>query len=679
MVIQVQRESCSMFALEPPAVARQAQQQEDVIEVVGKSADQILKIDRRTYRVQETPHAAQKDAVQLLRGLPAVTISPDDQVNLLGSANVKITIDGHETRTSLHSLHGTDIERIEIITNPSAQYSAVGTAGIINIVLRKKRADGLSGNASAQGSSLGRANADVTLKYKRRKWTYESEVEGFDGTWNRSSYHKHRSVEQATSGPATINSEDGGGSQRAVGAAARAKVTYELDTKTSLSAETNAGGSNSSSTGHADFRGLTPDFIGFSDRQRGSDRGSFLTGLLSLDHKGAREGETLKASLWAFGNPYHRSRNDAVLGDGSSLSNETREGSLFSYNKIDWEHPIGKKEILSMGAEWDLLETHQRHRFMSAGLPLGGNRFDEYRGRESTLSAYATFQRQIGAWAVMPGFRMEQNSRRIMTPGLADVRVRRTNLFPTFHVEHPLSKELQLTLSYSRRIDRPYFDLLRPYPVQDVLTIGQGNPSLRDQSTDSYEINLHYHRGKLDAGLIAYNRITRDAWDSNYTVNSAGQNVSSWVNAGRKRDSGAQIDLSTPIVCRVKAVLSVNLFDTRVSIDGGSGSDERFRFTTNSTLEWDGPDRRGKPGDVAQLQWQFGSPQRSFQMRNFAWNWLTLSYTHSFDKGLSLTATADTGALHNGHRLLAPLVQEFYASRRRAEFKLKLLKTFGKL
>ena len=667
-----------MFALESPAAAQQAQPQEDVIEVVGKKADQILKIDRRTYRVQETPHAAQKDAIQLLRGLPAVTISPDDQVSLLGSSNVKVTIDGHETRTSLHSLHGTDIERIEIITNPSAQYSAAGTAGIINIVLRKKRADGLSGNASAQGSSLGRANADITLKYKRHRWTYESEVEGFDGAWNRSSYHKLRSVEQVISGPATINSEDGGGSQRAIGTGGRAKVTYELDTKTSISAETNAGGSKSSPTGHAVFRGLTPDFVDFSDRQQGTDKGTFLTGLLSLDHKGTREGETLKASIWAFGNPYHRSRNDTVLGDGSSLSNETREGSLFSYNKIDWEHPIGKKQILSMGAEWDLLETHQRHWFMSAGLPLGGSTFDEYRGRESTLSAYATFQRQIGTWAVMPGLRMEQNSRRITTPGFPDVRVRRTNLFPTFHAEHPLSKELQLTLSYSRRIDRPYFDMLRPYPVQDVLTIGQGNPSLRDQSTDSYEINLHYHRGKLDAGLIAYNRITRGAWDSNYTVNSIGQNVYTWVNSGRKRDSGAQVDLSTPIVRRVKATISVNLFDARAPVDNGSGSDERFRFTTNSTLEWDGPDRRGKPGDVAQLQWQFGSPQRTFQMRNFAWNWLTLSYTHSFDKRLSLTATADTGPLNAGHRLLAPLVQEYYAPHRRAEFKLKLLKMFGK-
>src|SRR5438270_941189 len=82
-------------ALAATAVVQAAtDNQSDVIEVVGTRADQALKIDRRTYRVQQTPHSAQKDATQLLRGLPAVTISPDDEIMLLGSGNVRIFVDG---------------------------------------------------------------------------------------------------------------------------------------------------------------------------------------------------------------------------------------------------------------------------------------------------------------------------------------------------------------------------------------------------------------------------------------------------------------------------------------------------------------------------------------------------------------------------------------------------------
>jgi outer membrane receptor protein involved in Fe transport len=239
---------------------------------------------------------------------------------------------------------------------------------------------------------------------------------------------------------------------------------------------------------------------------------------------------------------------------------------------------------------------------------------------------------------------------------------------------------LVLTLSYSKRIDRPQIDQLRPYRVQsDVLTIIQGNPRLRDQSTDAYEINLHYRHNKVDAGLIVYDRETSRLISQSYFVDAAGRNVSTWVNAGRQRDRGAEIDVSAPILARVKVNASVNLFDSRVPVDAviGDATDERFRFTTNSTLEWDGPDRRGKPGDVAQLNWHYESPSTQFQFRNFGWHQMTLSYTHNFTRELSITATADSGALHYGHRLLAPLVQEYYRVHRRPEFKLKLMKTFG--
>src|SRR5258708_3976866 len=142
----------------------------------------MLKIDRRTYQVKQTPHSAQKDAVQLLRGLPAVTITPDDQILLLGSGNARIFIDGRpysgDSRQYLRTLHGSDIERIEVITNPSAQYSAEGTAGIINFVLRHKQGEGTSGTAIAESSSRGGGYVDATVKTKHGKWTYELHTGG---------------------------------------------------------------------------------------------------------------------------------------------------------------------------------------------------------------------------------------------------------------------------------------------------------------------------------------------------------------------------------------------------------------------------------------------------------------------------------------------------------------------
>jgi outer membrane receptor for ferrienterochelin and colicin len=214
--------------------------------------------------------------------------------------------------------------------------------------------------------------------------------------------------------------------------------------------------------------------------------------------------------------------------------------------------------------------------------------------------------------------------------------------------------------------------------VQDVLTIRQGNPLLRNQATDSYEVNLHYHRNKVDAGVIIYDRETSDLWAQKYTVID-GVNVFTFVNSGNSRDRGAELDVNTPIAKRVKLSVSLNLFDERVPVDPASGpaKEDTFRYTTNSTLEWDGPDRGKVPGDIAQLQWQYSSPSRQFQLRDYPWNWLSVSYTHSFSRSLSLSGTA-TYQGTNRHRLIAPLVQEFYSQRTPVLFKLKLLKTFGK-
>src|SRR5205085_6232136 len=154
-----------------------------------------------------------------------------------------------------------------------------------------------------------------------------------------------------------------------------------------------------------------------------------------------------------------------------------------------------------------------------------------------------------------------------------------------------------------------------------------------------------------------------------------GVNVFTFVNSGTSRDRGAELDLNMPIVKRVKLSASLNLFDQRVPVDPASGpaNEDTFRYTTNTTLECDGPDRGKVPGDIAQLQWQYSSPSRQFQLRDDPWNWLSASYTHSFSRTLSLSATAIYQGI-NRHRLLAPLVQEFYSQRSPVELKLKLLK-----
>ena len=252
-----------MIASDPPALVQPAQSdsQPDVIEIVGTRSQQAQKIDRRTYRVQENPHSAQKDSLQLLRGLPAVTITPDDEVQLLGSSGVTILVDGGpvhgDVRLYLKSLHGSDIERIEIITNPSAQYSSQGTSGIINFVLRKKKDDGLSGSVSDEVSSFGAVASVNAIKFKKGKWTYDAQAQAWHGGVLRSRYESLRTFELASGATPTVNTQEGRSAQRYDFGSLNGSVTYDLDGRTSLSGDLFGGTFAATSDTQPAWRGVT--------------------------------------------------------------------------------------------------------------------------------------------------------------------------------------------------------------------------------------------------------------------------------------------------------------------------------------------------------------------------------------------------------------------------------------
>lgn len=676
-----------MIFAEPPAVStpHTAEDQADTIEVIGTRRDQAQKIDRRTYTVKDTPHAAQQDSLQLLRGLPAVTIGPNDQIMLLGSGSVTIQVDGQpvpyrNVAQFLSTLHGGDIERIEIITNPSAQYSASGAGGIINFILRRKQKDGMSGSANLDVRSIGFGQASATLKYKKGKWTYELQVQGAAGRSSRLRTGERRLVQAYSGAAPTIYTNDGEGSGYLNSFSVSGKITRLLSDATSISAQTIVGSFDSRSTSTDVFRGLTPDFASFEERQRSANAANYLVENLSFDHKGAKEGETLQASVRIFGDPTVHGRSNVTTdrGDGFSTTEDITE--LYTDAKIDWAHPIGDDRILSTGARWNFDDMHRSYRFVDEGGGLGADQVDRFQAQTSTLAGYVTYQQAIRSWKIMPGLRIERYGRSVRSPGHATIKVAQTDLFPTLHVEHPLGKALDLVLSYSKRIDRPDIEYLRPYrTITSIDTISLGNPHLRSAFTDAYEINLHYHRERLDIGAILYDRETSGLFSDLYSVDPEGREVITHINAGHKSDRGAEFDVSTPLWRRTKIMASVNLFSSQTPTSFGGRKISMFRYSTNTTLEWDGPDHRKRPGDVAQVQLNYQSAQRQFDTRVDSVNVIAVSYTHSITRTLSITASADSiMPVHIRTRTDAPLIEDWNESRNARSLRLKLLKRFGK-
>ena len=675
-----------MFFADPPAIVQpSASDPIDVIEVIGNRPGQAQKIDRRAYRVKDNPQSAQFNGIQLLRGLPAVTITPDDQIMLLGAPGVTILVDERpvfgDPILYLRTLHGSEIERIEIMTNPSAQYAS-GTGGVINFVLRKKQGDGLSGSANAEFSSRGNVESGVTIKNKKGKWTYELQAQGKAGRTSQSTSDKLRSTQPFESGPSTINRETARGHSSQHFGSLTGKLIYDIRPRTSVTGELFGGGGRSPSTGRTIFTGLTPDFESFSERSNQDFKVTYVGAGLSLDHKGTDEGETAKAKLGIYGNPTVHQPIISHFSDATDYSSIRDRDGATAYGSADWVHPMGKDRILSLGFNVNSGRNEFAYAFSSSDPERYGPDFeDRFDFLETTASAYTTFQQSFGTWTVMPGLRLEGLWRTISSPGRPSTRVNRANLSPTLHIEHPLSKTTKMTLSYSKRFEAPGPELVHPYPiVLGPLAIEQGNPHLKEQVTDAYEANLHYSRKSLEAGVILYDRQTSRVWSNVYTVNDEGLNVYTPINIGNRTDRGAQFDISSPLFKRTKGNASINLFSSRLPIltEDGPDYDSMFRYTGNATVEWHGKPRGKTPGDILQVQLTYIGPTREYQFRRDDYASLSVAYTHSLSRSFSVTANlSGVGSTRTGHRLRAPLVQEDYERREGPEFKLKLVKTLG--
>ncbi|HRE44221.1 MAG TPA: TonB-dependent receptor plug domain-containing protein [Terricaulis sp.] len=176
---------------DPPPAAEEAEAEADD----GSSMDEIVvlaspgdsvRIDRRTYTLRDDAAAQSTNMYDVLGRIPSVSVSPAGEVTLLGASNVVIQIDGQPVPGAnleqvLRGLPGGSVERIEVITNPSAQYSAQASGGIINIITRNRFESGFNGSVQASLDSVGGYHLGVAPSWAGRRWSFSGQVGTFGG------------------------------------------------------------------------------------------------------------------------------------------------------------------------------------------------------------------------------------------------------------------------------------------------------------------------------------------------------------------------------------------------------------------------------------------------------------------------------------------------------------------
>lgn len=469
--------------------------------------------DRMVVTIEGTALAAGNTAFDVLTKAPGVFIDQDGNIQLNGRSGITVMLDGRLTylsardlRTMLESMSAENIKNIEVITNPSSKYDAEGTAGILNINLKKNNRQGMNGsiysgynyNFKQHGGSAG-----GNLNWKTGKWNslltldFTRRVGGREATFTRIFYGTNQSTyfDQFATGNFVAQGPP----------AVRAATDYSINDRNIIGFMVNY----THNTSHSDF--LTETYIGNApgDPQQFIDADNFGHSKyqnLTLNGHYNKKLDTLGSMLSADFDyvKIKNTRTSDFFNYYTDLSTHqitkdflyTRLPAYYDIysGKIDFTKNFsrGRKLELGLKASQVVSDNDARFYFNNSMLvpdPLRSNHFNY---REKIFAGYANWNSSISKkLALQAGLRIEHTNSKGISYTINQLTERAyTNLFPSIFLQHKVSDNYGITYSYSRRLLRPNYGNLNPFRFyRDPYTWEQGNPYLRPQYTHAFSIN----------------------------------------------------------------------------------------------------------------------------------------------------------------------------------------------
>ena len=558
VVVTAAQPSVDLGAIALSAVATQLEQQT----VVAERAAEQLSPEKNSYSVKSMATASGGTAIDALRNVPAVEVDGSNVVSLRGNSNVVVQING---RTSplrgeqlgnfLAQLPAQSVSSIEVVTSPSAKDDPEGTAGILNIVLAQPVEASVSGGFTAATGSTGLANVSGNIGKQTSTWTLFASAGGFrDG--RELTGHAERTLLGGAE-PSFSNSRIDGRMEPLSGNV-MLRSEWKPSRNDALSFDAMGSRGNFSRDNESRFATMDPahDTVSaFSQRNDASQRNLMQDYTAAFRRTGPPTATTFSTQLrfTQFGMNFASYRSNRPVYGEPGIPPTERNGLRVRFPtwalQGDLTRPFSAATKLEGGFKSTLRTLDSRA--SASLLDTASMDFEPIEGRnygleylEAIQAAYGTVSRRVGKAQLQGGLRAELTSTRLTLPALTGPSERDyTSFFPNGTVLFNLTEARQLRLGYSRRISRPDAPQLDPSPFyEDARTVFRGNPSLRPEYTDAWELNLQEGRGWGSLQINPYLRLTDDAMRNIRSVNAEGLSISTFENVARTRIAGADVN-----------------------------------------------------------------------------------------------------------------------------------------
>jgi outer membrane receptor protein involved in Fe transport len=496
-------------------------------EVVVKGERNVIesRIDRKIFYVDKNITAISGNATDVLQQVPSVQVDADGNVSLRGSENVNLMINGKPTMIDknilLQQIPANTIEKIEVITNPSAKYDPEGTSGIINIVLKQGASQGTNAVVNVSAGTGDKYNGSVNLNYNPGKlnlfatYSYRKDNRNMTG-WSKQNYLYNNSIH---------NTENDGVHKR-LSHMGKLGFDYNLNEKYSfgVSGSVNKGTHSETETNkYEDIDTISKLWL----RETGDNKEEnfskeaeafFLT-------KFNKEGHELKID-YTFDSETEDENDtytDKWQSDMSVFNRElqnTNGSHKTNIIQADYTLPFGNSAKLELGAKSIFRKTEDDIKYQYLNMVSNTylndtNKTNDFFINEDIHAVYGTYSFELGKFSSMVGLRLESALNDFKLATETDYHHNNyTSFFPSLHTSYKFNDIHEVTLSYSRRVNRPRGHMLNPFPdYSDPKNLRVGNPDLKPEYINSFEVGYNFKIEKITFQPTVFYRLTENKFD----------------------------------------------------------------------------------------------------------------------------------------------------------------------
>lgn len=539
-------------------------------------------IDKRVFNVDEDLSSRGGTAQDVLQNVPSVEVDQDGGISLRGNSNVIILIDGRPSTLSggsrgalLGGIPAESIERIEIVTNPSAKYDPDGMTGIINIVLKKNRLRGINGNVSVSRGTGNSNTSSVGINYRTSKvnlyLNYSNRIS--DGYRN---FFSNRTRELAND--LEVFDQYRFGRDINDGNTLKSGVDYTIKENQVLGLSITYGNNNRGRYGLLGNE-MTTNATGTDLWYRNSKEDTQTQSLDFNTNYQWRFKEKKGELFFDINQSFSRGRMIGIYDEYGFSGSQT--GFYFN-ERLDNPESFGITT-----AALDIVRRFKKENQIEYGLKAIINQNDrtqyreifnfddeiyipdlnvnnEFRLSEQIYSAYGIYAQKLKKVHYQLGLRLEQA---FIRPTLLTTNENFKNdyfsFFPSVHIVFPLENKKEAFLSYSRRISRPSSGNLNPFiEFTDPFNIRYGNPALRPEYTNSFEFGYNHELKKVSFNNTLYYRHSYDVLQRIIIFDEVGVSAVTWDNLDQSINWGYEGIATYRPNKFWRNLISINIFQT---------------------------------------------------------------------------------------------------------------------